>query len=207
MKTKEYLIRYALTEKGIVINKNGFVADLAIEFLSYVETANGLVSIKSWDNKINMIRQKYDAIKNASKGFDEKIWTILYTEIINRCSKILFDKTINCEANIALYKKSIKIHNPKITEDEIEYIFSEGFVKKFFLLNKILLPYTVHMPQPPRKYFYLKDTNINDVPEIIRVYNKTCFDSEGVKRIISMPEFNSITENKNQTIAWILSKK
>lgn len=207
MKTKQYLIRYALSSKGLVINKNGFIGDLVIEFLTYIETGNGLASTRAFENKINMIRQKYESIKNASDGLDEKLWFVFFKDIIKKSQQILLVNKSDADINFQNFKTTLLLSKEKLTHEQFDLILNDKFIYLFGALNKVILPYLINQPMPLGRFIDKSEINLLAVANCIDVHQKKCFDEKTGKRKIGMSDYNQLTENKNQTLSWILTKK
>lgn len=200
MKTKEYLVKYALAEKGIILNKNGFVADLCIEFLTYIETGNALASEKAYQNKVNMIRQKYDAINNAcQKQISANLWDVFYSEIVVYGKKMLFD--VASDAKYEMYKTILikKISKSESDEKRVNSVINDAFIKMYSLLSNNIIMFVKHMPKP-----IIGDTET--MLNIVGKYNIEAYGENG-SRAVNMPYFNKITFKKNQKLAWILTNK
>lgn len=63
MKTKEYVTKYNLSQSD-KFNHNEFVSDLANDLLTALEVGKGKENIKGFNNAVNAIKMKFDAIKD-----------------------------------------------------------------------------------------------------------------------------------------------
>lgn len=93
MKTKEYVEKYSL-DKSPNIDHNSFAADLTNEFFSLLEIGKnkeGNINLKGYENAINCIRRKWDAVNNKTVGqLPEKLWNYFYATVIVKMRDEMF---------------------------------------------------------------------------------------------------------------------
>lgn len=94
MTTKEYIIKYKLNATN-KFNHTDFVEDFLMDFMTLLEVGksptNGL-NIKGFENTVNALRQKWDAIHNKTVdgGLPEKLWGFFYATKIVKMREELF---------------------------------------------------------------------------------------------------------------------
>lgn len=93
MKTKEYVTKYEL-DKDDKFNHQEFTADLTNEFLSLLEVGKnkeGEINIKGFENAVNCIRMKWNAINNKTVGqLPEKLWNYFYATVVAKMREEMF---------------------------------------------------------------------------------------------------------------------
>lgn len=96
MKTKEYILKYSLN-KSDKFNHNEFVSDLANDLLTLLETGKGRENIKGFNNAVNAIKMKFDAINNKTLGNIEKIWGFFFATVVVKLKEELFPEFVKAQ--------------------------------------------------------------------------------------------------------------
>lgn len=93
MKTKDYIDKHELHRNDQFDHKE-FTADLTNEFFSLLEVGKnkeGQLNIKGYENAVNCIRRKWDAVNNKTVGqLPEKLWSYFYATVIAKMREELF---------------------------------------------------------------------------------------------------------------------
>ncbi len=89
MKTKDYVKKYNL-EKGTKFNHQDFVSDLSFDLLTLLEVGKGRENVKGFDNAVNAIKMKFDAINNKTVGDISKIWGYFFATVVVKLKAELF---------------------------------------------------------------------------------------------------------------------
>jgi len=195
MKPKEYLEKYDLTKSK---NHNLFLDDLTNELLSLLEVGRSLdgeLNIKTFENSLRVIRQKWDAISNKIPfGLTEGLWEYFYATKICKIRKELFPEVVANREKIREEKQR--------RYDEYKSIFEEdSFFDRFQNLFKLL---SGHDIKPIEAYTVLgfsesDEVAIDDVSKRYRELSLKCHPDRGG----SQEQFIKITEAKNRVINFI----
>jgi hypothetical protein len=202
MKTKEYLIKYSFDKKWCKFSKNEFLADFTVEFLSILESDYGVASIKAFDNKVNTMRQKWDAIyKKAINSLSEDIWNYFYSDIVCEIKNMLFPKDAKIrQIKIKEYKKQQQ--NYLINIDSIG-LLNDFFYAIISLTSKITLPIIKHIT--PTNQYAVLGVNKKDGEEVVIKKYREMIKKHHPQNGGSQPQYNKITEAKNVIIAYLLT--
>ena len=96
MKTKEYVTKYNLSQSD-KFNHNEFVSDLANDLLTALEVGKGKENIKGFNNAVNAIKMKFDAINNKTLGNIEKIWGFFFATVVVKLKEELFPEFVKAQ--------------------------------------------------------------------------------------------------------------
>lgn len=96
MKTQEYVRKYSLN-KSDKFNHNEFVSDLANDLLTLLEVGKGRENIKGFNNAVNAIKMKFDAINNKTLGNIEKIWGFFFATVVVKLKEELFPEFVKAQ--------------------------------------------------------------------------------------------------------------
>lgn len=108
MKTKDYIDKYEL-DRNDQFDHKSFTADLTNEFFSLLEVGKnkeGQLNIKGYENAINCIRRKWDAINNKTVGqLPEKLWSFFFATVIAKMREELFPEQMKQRADEKAFRK------------------------------------------------------------------------------------------------------
>lgn len=83
MKPKDFIEKYNLNRGWNKYKQNEFLTDMTSELLALLETYHAENNIKGFDNAVNVIRMKWDAIdKKIPYGIPEKLWGYYFATTI-----------------------------------------------------------------------------------------------------------------------------
>lgn len=89
MTTKEYIVKYSLN-KGTNFNRNEFIRDLSVDFMTLLEIGKARENLKGFNNAITAIKHKFDAINNKTRGDISKMWNYFFATVIVKIREQLF---------------------------------------------------------------------------------------------------------------------
>jgi len=88
MKPKEYIKKYNLIAGWKRSYQDNFLADLTSELFAFLEMLNAFDNPQKFDNALNMIRNKWDAISNKIPyGLPEGMWRYYYATTVLKIRK------------------------------------------------------------------------------------------------------------------------
>lgn len=83
MKPKEYIEKYNIGSGWKPECQKQFLSELTSELIAFCEYNKAEDNIRGFDNSVNVIRMKWDAIsRKISYGLPEKMWSYFYATVI-----------------------------------------------------------------------------------------------------------------------------
>ena len=138
MKTKEYVTKYNLSQSD-KFNHNEFVSDLANDLLTALEVGKGKENIKGFNNAVNAIKMKFDAINNKTLGNIEKIWGFFFATVVVKLKEELFPEFVKAQ-NEQREKAKLQYEERKRFEDSYDDFFFWGRMAGLLNLFKSPIP-------------------------------------------------------------------
>ena len=139
MKTLEYVRKYNL-DKGVNFNHNEFVIDLTTDFTTLLEVGNSTKSFKGYNNTVNAIRMKWNAVNNKTMGqLPEKLWNYFYATVIVKLREELFHEEMQAQREKSKLDYERRQEYRKFQEREFN---SDWFYESLFvsLLRQMMIP-------------------------------------------------------------------
>jgi hypothetical protein len=138
VKTKEYVTKYNLSQSD-KFNHNEFVSDLANDLLTALEVGKGKENIKGFNNAVNAIKMKFDAINNKTLGNIEKIWGFFFATVVVKLKEELFPEFVKAQ-NEQREKAKRQYEERKRFEDSYDDFFFWGRMAGLLNLFKSPIP-------------------------------------------------------------------
>lgn len=206
MRTKDYIIKYKLNIDD-KFSHSDFVNDLAADFMALLEVGKATETLKGFDNAVNAIRMKFDAINNKTVGcISEKLWNYFYATIIVKMREELFPEQMRNKRELAEERRQNYMRQ-KEARKSIDNMFEEELRKDW---------------ENRRKFWQSLFTNISkpiDSIEILGLQNVDNIDADAVnlayRKLVKIhhPDlggkqemFVNITAAKNKLLAWIIRR-
>jgi hypothetical protein len=192
MKTKEYVVKYSLN-KSDKFNHNEFVSDLANDLLTALEVGKGKENIKGFNNAVNAIKMKFDAINNKTLGNIEKIWGYFFATVVVKLIEELFPEFVKAQ-NEQREKAKRQYEERKRFEDSYDDFFFWG--RMAGLLNLI------KSPTPTSSFAVLElsvDAKEDEVKTAFRKLSLQHHPDKGG----NAEKFTEIVEAKNKVMAYL----
>ena len=139
MKTLEYVRKYNL-DKGVNFNHNEFVIDLTNDFTTLLEVGNSTKSFKGYNNTVNAIRMKWDAVNNKTMGqLPEKLWNYFYATVIVKLREQLFPEEMQAQREKSKrdYERRQEYRRFQEREFNSDWFYESLFVS---LLRQMMIP-------------------------------------------------------------------
>ena len=197
MKTKEYLEKYDL-HKNDTFDHKEFTSDLTNEFFSLLEVGKnkeGQINIKGYENAVQCIRRKWDAVNNKTVGqLPEKLWNYFYATVIAKMREEMFPKEMKLREE---KKRQYEERNSwrKSYDDMWESMYAR------FLFGAILNS-NISVKQKVFEKLGLPDTATSEeVKTQYRVLSLKHHPDMGGKQ----EDFIALTEAKNKCLAYFQS--
>jgi hypothetical protein len=192
MKTKEYVTKYNLSQSD-KFNHNEFVSDLANDLLTALEVGKGKENIKGFNNAVNAIKMKFDAINNKTLGNIEKIWGYFFATVVVKLKEELFPEFVKAQ-NEQREKAKRQYEERKRFEDSYDDFFFWG--RMAGLLNLI------KSPTPTSSFAVLGlsvDAKEDEVKSAFRKLSLQHHPDKGG----NAEKFTEIVEAKNKVMAYL----
>lgn len=198
MKTKEYVEKYRL-DKSDKFNHSEFVYDLTIDFMSLLEVGNACESFKGFNNAVNAIRMKFDAINNKTLGcIPEKLWNYFFATVIVKMKANLFPTEVKRQEEQKQEKKRMYEERKRMND----YYYNDFFDRAFFYS---LLADMFKAKVPTEAFATLQLESTATLDEVKTKYRELSFihhPDKGGKQ----DEFIKLTEAKNKCLAYLTNK-
>lgn len=213
MKTKQYVKKYKLN-KGDKFNRQEFISDLALDFLTLLEVHNPKGDIRKFNNAVNDIRDKFDAINNKTLGYiPESLWNYFFATVIAKareefCPQWCERKEREMQERKAKQKQEREEEKRKEQEfrQQEEKIRDQFFNTYMNYINSIYNLLSFSKTQPPNQSFaYFGLDHSASQEEVKREFRKKSFklhpDTGGSKK-----QFVEAVEHKNACLAYLQHK-
>lgn len=201
MKPKEYLKKYNLSNGWSTSYQKDFLNDLSNELLVFIEYYNAFDKPVQFNNAVNVIRDKWNAISNKVPfGLPDELWNYFYASIISKFRReTLPTETARKERERKEFieaKKEEKIRQ-KIFDERYRAEYEERRNRWF----KMMLGCIVLASAPIESFNILQLSPNSTVEEINASYRKLILNVHP-DRGGNQEEFCKITEARNKCLAW-----
>jgi len=195
MKTKEYVLKYKLNESD-KFDHTEFVSDLTIDFLSLLEVGKATSNLKGFNNAVNAIRMKFDAVNNKTRGcIPEKLWKYFFATVIVKMRDNLFPKEMRLIKEQKEKRKRAYENRQNWYNQEFNF-FDESF---FYSILADMLKV-----KKPLEAFEILGLPLEANQEDVKLkYRELCFlyhPDKGGKQ----EQFIKITEAKNKCLSYLM---
>ena len=93
MKPLHYIRKHKLDSKDRKFSQGAFLMDFSTDFVTLLETGNGMVSYDGFANAVNSMRDKWDGINNKLiEPLPENVWGLFYKHTVIKLKNSLFPK-------------------------------------------------------------------------------------------------------------------
>jgi len=193
MTTKEYILKYNLS-KSDKFNRNEFVSDLTFDFITLLEVGKAKENLKGFNNAVNAIKMKFDAINNKTVGNIEKLWNYFFATVVVKFRENMFPAQMQKIREERAEEKRM-YEERKSWENE-----QFGFFDNMFFFSIIADLFKMQKPLKSFEILGLKeDATIEDIKT---VYRKLSFEHHPDKGG-NKEKFIEITEAKNKCLAFL----
>lgn len=199
MKPKEFIEKYNLNSGWKMFIQDEFLTDMTSELLALLETYHAEKNIKGFDNAVNVIRMKWDAIsKKIPYGIPEKLWGYYFATTIAKFREKMFPKEMAKRREDAEKRRQDYIRRKEEREywnnmqNELYESFFFGLAMEFLKINR----------KPTQAFVTLGLDDNATVEDVQKAYRKLSMehhpDHGGNKE-----KFIAITEAKNKCLNWL----
>ena len=202
MKPKEFIEKYNLSKGWNKYKQNEFLSDMTSELLALLETYHAENNIKGFDNAVNVIRMKWDAIdKKIPFGIPEKLWGYYFATTIAKIREEMCPEEMAHRREVAARKKAEWERCKKEREEWEREMYGDYFSSFYEHLATLFLKAVV---KPVESFIVLglsEDASEDDVKKAYRKLSLEHHPDRGGDK----EKFIAITEAKNKCLSWFSS--
>lgn len=202
MKPKEFIDKYNLSKGWNKHKQNEFLSDMTSELLALLETYHAESNIKGFDNAVNVIRMKWDAIdKKIPFGIPEKLWDYYFATTIAKIREEMCPEEMAHRREVAARKKAEWERRKKEREEWEREMYGDYFSSFYEHLAALYLKAEV---KPVESFIVLglsEDASEDDVKKAYRKLSLEHHPDRGGDK----EKFIAITEAKNKCLSWFSS--
>lgn len=192
MTTKEYVLKYNLF-KSDKFNHNEFVSDLTLDFITLLEVGKAKENIKGFNNSVNAIKMKFDAINNKTAGNIERIWNYFFATVVVKFRENMFPEQMQKIRQERERKKQMYEERKKFEKEQF------GFYDNMFFFSIISDLFKIKKPLESFKILGLNENaTMEDVKANYRKLSLEFHPDKGGNK----EKFIEITEAKNKCLAF-----
>lgn len=200
MKTKEYVKKYRLNEND-KFNHEDFVSDLTEDFLVLLEVNKANNNIRGFNNAVNAIRMKFDAVNNKTVGcIPDKLWNYFFATVVAKLREQMCPQWVeNKERKRKEWEQEQKRKDKE--QDQFAYwFFNNDFIDSF--LRQVLKSEI----KPTNSFEYLGLSDSASEEEVKNAFRKLSLkhhpDVGGSEK-----KFIELTEHKNKCLKYLSYEK
>lgn len=206
MKPKDFIEKYNLNRGWKTFIQDEFLTDMTSELLALLETYHDEKNIKGFDNAVNVIRMKWDAIsKKIPYGIPEKLWGYYFATTIAKIREQMFPKEMAKRREDAEKRKAEWERRKAEREywnkgfDYWERLSNNWYESFFFGLAMEFLK----INRKPTQAFATLGLDDNATVEDVQKAYRTLSMEHHPDRGGDKEKFIAITEAKNKCLNWL----
>ena len=208
MKPKDFILKYGLNNGWNKYKQNEFLSDMTSELLALLETYQAENNIKGFDNAVNVIRMKWDAIdKKIPYGIPEKLWNYYFATTIAKIREQMCPTEMARRREEAAKRKAEwerREAERKFWERELYGDFFGDFYSSFYERLAAMYLKIVAKPTESFKVLGLDENATED--DVKTAYRKLSLETHP-DRGGDKDQFIAVTEAKNKCLSWLENNK
>ncbi len=200
MKPKEFILKYNLEKGWNKYKQNEFLTDMTSELIALLEIYHAENNIKGFENALNVIRMKWDAIDNKIPfGIPEKLWGYYFATTISKMREKMYPEEMARRREEA--KKKHEEYLRRKEEREYWENIRSGWYEDFFF--NLASEFLKIKHEPTNEFNVLgldsKNATVDDVKKAYRKLSLEHHPDKGGNK----EKFIEITEAKNKCLNWL----
>ena len=204
MKPKEFIEKYNLNKGWNKYKQNEFLTDMTSELLALLETYHAENNIKGFDNAVNVIRMKWDAIdKKIPFGIPEKLWGYYFATTIAKIREQMFPEEMDKRREMAAKRKEEWERRKAEREFWEREMYGDFFGSFYEHLAALFLKNNI---KPVDSFITLGLTEDASEEDVKKAYRKLSMEHHP-DRGGNKEKFILITEAKNKCLSWFGNQK
>jgi len=203
MKPKEFIEKYNLARGWNKYKQNEFLTDMTSELLALLETYHAENNIKGFDNAVNVIRMKWDAIdKKIPYGIPEKLWGYYFATTIAKIREQMCPEEMAARRERKVEWERRRAEHDRWQREMYEDMFG-GWDDWFYsTLAAMFLKSNV---KPVESFAVLGLDDNATIEDVKKAYRKLSLENHP-DRGGDKDKFIAITEAKNKCLSWFENK-
>lgn len=204
MKPKEFIEKYNLNKGWNKYKQNEFLTDMTSELLALLETYHAENNIKGFDNAVNVIRMKWDAIdKKIPFGIPEKLWGYYFATTIAKIREQMCPEEMAKRREMAARRKEEWGRRKAEREFWEREMYGDFFGSFYERLAALFLKTNI---KPVDSFITLGLTEDASEEDVKKAYRKLSMEHHP-DRGGNKEKFILITEAKNKCLSWFGNQK
>ena len=204
MKPKEFIEKYNLNKGWNKYKQNEFLTDMTSELLALIETYHAENNIKGFDNAVNVIRMKWDAIdKKIPFGIPEKLWGYYFATTIAKIREQMCPEEMAKRREMAAKRKEEWERRKAEREFCEREMYGDFFGSFYERLAALFLKTNI---KPVDSFITLGLTEDASEEDVKKAYRKLSMEHHP-DRGGNKEKFILITEAKNKCLSWFGNQK
>lgn len=207
MKPKEFIEKYNLDKGWNKFKQNEFLNDMTSELLALLETYHAENNIKGFDNAVNVIRMKWDAIdKKIPFGIPEKLWGYYFATTIAKIREQMCPTEMQHRREEAAKRKAEWERRKREREEWEREMYGDWFGGFSSFYERLAAMYLRMNSKPVECFATLglsEDASEDDVKKAYRKLSLETHPDRGGDK----DKFIAVTEAKNKIMSWFENNK
>lgn len=207
MKPKEFIEKYNLNKGWNKFKQNEFLNDMTSELLALLETYHAENNIKGFDNAVNVIRMKWDAIdKKIPFGIPEKLWGYYFATTIAKIREQMCPAEMQHRREEAAKRKAEWERRKREREEWEREMYGDWFDGFSSFYERLAAMYLRMNAKPVECFVTLglfEDASEDDVKKAYRKLSLETHPDRGGDK----DKFIAVTEAKNKIMSWFENNK
>ena len=204
MKPKDFIEKYNLSRGWNKYKQNEFLTDMTSELLALLETYHAENNIKGFDNAVNVIRMKWDAIdKKIPFGIPEKLWGYYFATTIAKIREQMCPEQMARRREEAAKRKE-DYERRKRWREEMEREMYGDFFGSFY--ERLAAMYLQIVAKPTEAFATLGLDDNATAEDVAKAYRKLSMETHP-DRGGDKDKFIAVTEAKNKCMSWFENHK
>ena len=206
MKPKDFIEKYNLSKGWNKYKQNEFLTDMTSELLALLETYHAENNIKGFDNAVNVIKMKWDAIdKKIPFGLPEKLWGYYFATTIAKIREQMCPAEMQHRREEAAKRKAEWERRKREREEwERDFYGFGGF--DYWFYSHLAAMFLKTSAKPVESFAVLGLSEDASEEEVKKTYRKLSMETHP-DRGGDKEKFIAVTEAKNKILSWFDNNK
>ena len=207
MKPKDFIEKYNLSKGWNKYKQNEFLTDMTSELLALLETYHAENNIKGFDNAVNVIKMKWDAIdKKIPFGIPEKLWGYYFATTIAKIREQMCPKEMAQRREEAAKRKEEYERRKRWREEMEREMYGDFFGGFSSFYERLAAMFLKTAAKPVESFAVLGLSEDASEEDVKKTYRKLSMDTHP-DRGGDKEKFIAVTEAKNKILSWFDNNK
>lgn len=207
MKPKDFIEKYNLSKGWNKYKQNEFLTDMTSELLALLETYHTENNIKGFDNAVNVIKMKWDAIdKKIPFGLPEKLWGYYFATTIAKIREQMCPEEMAHRREEAAKRKEEYERRKRWREEMEREMYGDFFGGFSSFYEHLAAMFLKTSAKPIESFAVLGLSEDASEEEVKKTYRKLSMETHP-DRGGDKEKFIAVTEAKNKILSWFDNNK